>query len=107
MAEAPRAPQIGIRPSRPACSRRASEKSLGSGSAPPIASFTRARCERSGPYGRSSPRASDRNKTITAGLLPPRIREEFGLRFGPADRLLYEGSLRALRSLWPKLPARL
>lgn len=44
---------------------------------------------------------------LTAGLLPPRIREGFGLPFGRADRLAYEASLRALRRTWPLVPERI
>ncbi|MFT3772024.1 MAG: oxygenase MpaB family protein [Minicystis sp.] len=45
--------------------------------------------------------------TLTAGMLPPRIREAYGLPFGRADQLAYAASLRALRSTWPRIPARL
>lgn len=45
--------------------------------------------------------------TITAGLLPPRIRQGYALPWGRADERLYEGSLAGLRRAWPKLPARL
>jgi uncharacterized protein (DUF2236 family) len=45
--------------------------------------------------------------TLTAGMLPPRLRDGFGLRFSPADQRVYEASLRALRRGWPHIPARL
>lgn len=45
--------------------------------------------------------------TITAGLLPPRIREGYGLPFGRVDRLVYGASLRALRGSYARLPERL
>jgi uncharacterized protein (DUF2236 family) len=43
---------------------------------------------------------------LTAGMLPPRIREAFALPFGRADQLTYEASLRALRHTWPRIPER-
>jgi uncharacterized protein (DUF2236 family) len=45
--------------------------------------------------------------TLTAGMLPPRLRAAYGLAFSPADERIYEGSLRAVRRAWPRLPARL
>lgn len=45
--------------------------------------------------------------TLTAGMLPPRLREAYGLSFSRADQLVYDASLRALRRGWPLLPARL
>lgn len=45
--------------------------------------------------------------TMTAGMLPPRIREGYGLPFGRADRMVYAASLRALRRTWPLIPTRL
>jgi uncharacterized protein (DUF2236 family) len=45
--------------------------------------------------------------TLTAGMLPPRLREGYGLPFSRADALVYEGSLRALRRGWRRVPARL
>jgi uncharacterized protein (DUF2236 family) len=47
------------------------------------------------------------NATLTAGLLPPRIREAFGLPWSQRDKLLYKGSIEAVRRAWPKVPARL
>lgn len=44
---------------------------------------------------------------MTAGLLPPRIRAQFELDFGPSDQAAFETSLRALRAVHPLLPSRL
>lgn len=44
-------------------------------------------------------------RLMTSGLMPERLREDFGLRFTPRDRRIYEFSLRALRftrRFWPK-----
>lgn len=46
-------------------------------------------------------------RSVTAGLLPPRLRQEFGLSWGRADRLAYSASLRAVRASWGRLPLRL
>ena len=43
-------------------------------------------------------------RAITARLLPPRLREEFGLPYGPVEQALAEGSLRTLRAGWWLLP---
>ncbi len=43
---------------------------------------------------------------ITAGLLPPRLREAFGLPWGRADRIAYEAAVKAVRASWTKLPLR-
>lgn len=45
--------------------------------------------------------------SVTAGLLPERIRAQYGLSFGRADRAAYESSLGALRRTWARLPPRL
>lgn len=45
--------------------------------------------------------------TLTAGMLPPRLRDAYGLPFSRADERVYQGSLRALRAGWSHLPARL
>jgi uncharacterized protein (DUF2236 family) len=45
--------------------------------------------------------------TLTAGLLPPRIREGFGMPFGRAEARVHAASLGALRQAWPRIPARL
>jgi len=44
---------------------------------------------------------------MTAALLPPSLREGFGLRFDERERRLFESSIRALRHVYPRLPARL
>jgi len=41
---------------------------------------------------------------VTVGLLPPRLRDEFGLEWGPARQLLLDASALALRNLLPLLP---
>jgi uncharacterized protein (DUF2236 family) len=46
------------------------------------------------------------NRALTAGLLPPRIRAQYGLSFGPLEQALFRASVRALRAGWSKLPAR-
>jgi uncharacterized protein (DUF2236 family) len=46
-------------------------------------------------------------RIMTAGLLPERLRSEFGLCFSPFDRRAFEASLSALRSVYPRLPGRL
>jgi uncharacterized protein (DUF2236 family) len=43
---------------------------------------------------------------LTTGLLPPRIREGFGLPFGPAEQASYQRTLRAVKRGWPLLPDR-
>ncbi len=45
--------------------------------------------------------------TITAGMLPTRLREAYGLGFSRADAAVYDASLGALRRTWRRLPARL
>jgi uncharacterized protein (DUF2236 family) len=44
---------------------------------------------------------------LTTGLLPARIREGFGLSFGPAEEASFRRTLRAVERLWPRLPDRL
>ena len=46
-------------------------------------------------------------KAVTAGLLPPRLRQQFGLRFGLVERTLFEGSMPALKQFLRALPAQL
>lgn len=46
-------------------------------------------------------------RSITAGLLPPRLREAFGLPWGRADRLAYAASVAAVRASYRRLPLRL
>jgi uncharacterized protein (DUF2236 family) len=43
-------------------------------------------------------------RLMTARLLPPRLRREFGLSFGVAERLAAEASLGGLRGVWWLLP---
>lgn len=45
--------------------------------------------------------------TLTAGMLPPRIREQYGLKFSRADAMAYAASLRAIRTGWRHVPERL
>jgi uncharacterized protein (DUF2236 family) len=44
---------------------------------------------------------------LTAGLLPPRIREGYGLPFGRAEEAACSGALRAVATAWPLLPGRM
>jgi uncharacterized protein (DUF2236 family) len=44
---------------------------------------------------------------VTAHLLPPRLREEFGLAFGTLERAISETSIAALRASWWLLPGAL
>ncbi len=44
---------------------------------------------------------------LTAGFLPDRLRQDFGLRFGPAERLAFEASLRAFSKGLHVLPPQL
>jgi uncharacterized protein (DUF2236 family) len=46
-------------------------------------------------------------EVITAGLLPPRLRVAFDLRFGPRERLAWAAILTGLRSLARRMPPRL
>jgi uncharacterized protein (DUF2236 family) len=46
-------------------------------------------------------------QTLTAGLLPPPVRELFGLAFGAREQRSFQRSIAALRSWLPRLPARL
>jgi uncharacterized protein (DUF2236 family) len=43
-------------------------------------------------------------RVMTAGLLPARVREEYALPFGCAERATFDASLRALRATWWLLP---
>jgi uncharacterized protein (DUF2236 family) len=45
-------------------------------------------------------------RILTAGLLPPRLREAYGLPFSRADAVLYERTLAAIRAGWRHLPER-
>jgi uncharacterized protein (DUF2236 family) len=44
------------------------------------------------------------HRTMTAGFLPARFREAYGLAFGPKEQAVYDASLRALRATWRLLP---
>ena len=43
---------------------------------------------------------------LTTGLLPPRIREGFGLPFGPVEEASFQRTLWAVERAWPLLPDR-
>jgi uncharacterized protein (DUF2236 family) len=43
---------------------------------------------------------------VTLGLLPARVREEYGFRYGPFHRRVFEKSPRVVRRILPLLPAR-
>jgi len=45
-------------------------------------------------------------RALTSGLMPPRLREPFGLRFDEREQRRYMRSLRLLRAVYPRLPAR-
>jgi uncharacterized protein (DUF2236 family) len=45
-------------------------------------------------------------RALTAQLLPPRLRDEFGLAYGRAEQRSAERALRLLRRLYPWMPAR-
>ena len=44
------------------------------------------------------------NRVMTAGFLPDRFREAYGLAFGRKERAAYQASVRMLRTLWPLVP---
>jgi uncharacterized protein (DUF2236 family) len=44
---------------------------------------------------------------LTAHLLPERLRDEFGLRFGERERRSVKATLARIRRLYPRLPMRL
>lgn len=44
------------------------------------------------------------NRVLTAGFMPPRFREAYGLAFGRKERATFAASVRALRTLWPIVP---
>ena len=46
-------------------------------------------------------------RALTARLLPPRLRDEFGLPYGPAEQRSAERALVVLRSVYPLIPKRL
>lgn len=43
-------------------------------------------------------------ESVTAVLLPPRIREEYGFEVGPKERALFRASIETLRRTFPRLP---
>jgi uncharacterized protein (DUF2236 family) len=43
-------------------------------------------------------------RIITAGLLPARFREPFGLPYGPAERAVFASSMATCRAVYPALP---
>ena len=46
-------------------------------------------------------------RALTASLLPPRLRRDFGLTYGPAEERSVERALAILRRLYPWIPGRL
>jgi uncharacterized protein (DUF2236 family) len=46
-------------------------------------------------------------EAVTAGLLPPRLREDYGLPWGPAQRALFASLRRGLPGVLPLLPDQL
>jgi uncharacterized protein (DUF2236 family) len=46
-------------------------------------------------------------RALTARLLPPRLRDEFGLAYGPAEQHSAERAIAVLRSVYPLIPKRL
>ena len=43
-------------------------------------------------------------REITAGLLPPRLREAYGMPWDPARAAVFEGVSALSRAVWPRLP---
>ncbi len=43
-------------------------------------------------------------REITAALLPPRLREAYGMPWDPARAALFEGLGALSRAVWPRLP---
>jgi len=46
-------------------------------------------------------------RALSAGLLPPRLREGFGLRYGEVEQRAAERALSVFRRIYPSIPARL
>jgi len=46
-------------------------------------------------------------RIMTAGLMPERLRTDFGLSFSPIEQRAFSVSIRSLRALYPRLPGRL
>jgi uncharacterized protein (DUF2236 family) len=57
--------------------------------------------------GRSWLRVPASYRAITAGLLPERVRRDFGFSYGDAERRSAERALELIRRTYPLLPARL
>jgi uncharacterized protein (DUF2236 family) len=53
------------------------------------------------------PRVPAWYRSLTAQLMPARLRAEFGLRYGPVERASAEYALRCIRRVYPLLPKRL
>lgn len=43
-------------------------------------------------------------RLVTAGLLPPRLREPFGFRWTPRQQRRFDRMLRVVRVIWPAVP---
>lgn len=43
-------------------------------------------------------------KIVTAGLLPPRFREEFAFRYGPVQRVVFKTFMTSVRTAYPLTP---
>ena len=59
------------------------------------------------PPSRALAPVMDWYEVMTAGLLPPRLCDEFGLRFGRFERALYRASVAAMRTTVRALPRQL
>jgi uncharacterized protein (DUF2236 family) len=46
-------------------------------------------------------------RALTASLLPPRLRQDFGLTYGAAEQRCVERALAIIRRVYPRIPARL
>jgi uncharacterized protein (DUF2236 family) len=55
----------------------------------------------------TSLRMPDWYRALTAHLLPPRLRQDFGLAYGPEERRAVERALTVIRRIYPWLPASL
>ena len=60
----------------------------------------------------ASPRATHKPmfawaRMLTAGLLPPRLREQFGFEFGRAEKLAFDASVATISRAYPRMPRRL
>lgn len=59
------------------------------------------------PGNRAMKPAMEWYRLLTAGMLPPRIREGYGFAFGPREQAQYEASVASIRKTWPRIPERL